>query len=945
MSANGQLVFTDVDKVTFKGVGNTSNAVIDTLTGKIGVGIDSPSANLHVVGNCYVSTNFELGGTMTMGTVTVEAQHELSAITATGNVTPHTIQFTNPETAFTTTGNVEVGKELTVTGNVAVDTDTLFVDSVNDRVGVGKTDPATALDVVGTVTATAFAGNASTASALAASVNIGGVAFDGSAAIVPTTFGAATFSGDVAFDTNTLFVDSTNNRVGVGTTSPSNSLHVYKAAAEATSGLLIEKASGGLGTAASLLFSTNAVGENPGVAKAGIFFERTATNGRGDIQFCVDNVDNATGIGVSNSKMTVRGDGNVGIGTTNPDGRLHVLATNSNFTGFTYQTGDVKTVMANTGDGGTNISILQVYKSVQNRVPSAIDYHSETATASNVYTYCVNPYGGCIGLGTDNPNSDLTMGARIYNTTGFVGLTGTPSKGDPSNTTTTLPYTQYSTTNPATGAAYYFINPYPGEAQCTIVYDNAQTSANGLIYFYQNGPGYQPSTTLPNSTVGTSEFTIPLLETGSIRINAIHMKPVNGCQIRITAVYWVPFRGVTANIREGGKLVLGTVGGLGTPQGSLSFRPEYEQPTGNQLEPKEKVENGLAWMTDLSTWYNAGLGGNGINWSKGNGTYGVSTGARIWFQPGSFTSVSSGAPGNHGRLNLSAGYSTGTSNTPDITITSNKRVGIKTISPATELHVYGSGTRTGGFDVYGSYCQVGSNGSVWRNYTENGGRGAGIHITDVAIFPGDRNGGIDTAGEIKLGSGTYRWGQIYSTNSSISTSDRNTKQDINDITESERKVATKITDLFKTFRFKDDVSKKGDDARLHNGVIAQDLIEAFKSEGLDAHRYGLFCYDEKWTVDGEHELTETVYEKDGISEYMNEAGEVVKYTVEDEGVKTVKRGLGIIVEKDRPGAVFHSGFYSIRYEELLCFVVAGELQNERLKYTALEARILALENA
>jgi hypothetical protein len=96
-----------------------------------------------------------------------------------------------------------------VTGNVAVDTDTLFVDTVNDRVGVGKTNPATALDVVGTVTATAFAGNATTASALAASVNIGGVAFDGSAAIVPTTFGAATFSGDVtvasskfSFDTN-----------------------------------------------------------------------------------------------------------------------------------------------------------------------------------------------------------------------------------------------------------------------------------------------------------------------------------------------------------------------------------------------------------------------------------------------------------------------------------------------------------------------------------------------------------------------------------------------------------------------------------------------------------------------------------------------------------------------------------------------------------------------
>ena len=110
MAANGQLVFTDVDKVTFKGVGNTSNAVIDTLTGKIGVGIDSPDANLHVVGNSYVSTNLELGGTLIMGTVNVEAQHSLEAVTATGNTTPLTIEFTNPTTGIVATGNVEASK-------------------------------------------------------------------------------------------------------------------------------------------------------------------------------------------------------------------------------------------------------------------------------------------------------------------------------------------------------------------------------------------------------------------------------------------------------------------------------------------------------------------------------------------------------------------------------------------------------------------------------------------------------------------------------------------------------------------------------------------------------------------------------------------------------------------------------------------------------------------
>ena len=118
MSTNGQLVFTDVDKITFKGVGNASNAVVDTLTGKIGVGVDSPDANLHVLGNSYVSTNLELGGTLIMGTVNVEAQHSLEAVTATGNTTPLTIEFTNPTTSLVASGNMEVGGDVVLSGNI-----------------------------------------------------------------------------------------------------------------------------------------------------------------------------------------------------------------------------------------------------------------------------------------------------------------------------------------------------------------------------------------------------------------------------------------------------------------------------------------------------------------------------------------------------------------------------------------------------------------------------------------------------------------------------------------------------------------------------------------------------------------------------------------------------------------------------------------------------------
>ena len=40
------------------------------------------------------------------------------------------------------------------------------------------------------------------------------------------TLSSLTVSGDVTVDTNTLHVDSTNNKVGIGTTSPAQSLHI-----------------------------------------------------------------------------------------------------------------------------------------------------------------------------------------------------------------------------------------------------------------------------------------------------------------------------------------------------------------------------------------------------------------------------------------------------------------------------------------------------------------------------------------------------------------------------------------------------------------------------------------------------------------------------------------------------------------------------------------------
>ena len=60
----------------------------------------------------------------------------------------------------------------------------------------------------------------------------------------------------------------------------------------------------------------------------------------------------------------------------------------------------------------------------------------------------------------------------------------------------------------------------------------------------------------------------------------------------------------------------------------------------------------------------------------------------------------------------------------------------------------------------------------------------------------------------------------------------------------EKAVAIKLKGAIKAFKFNDAVESKGDGARWHFGVIAQEVKAAFESEGLVAEEYGLFCYDE-----------------------------------------------------------------------------------------------------
>jgi hypothetical protein len=101
-----------------------------------------------------------------------------------------------------------------------------------------------------------------------------------------------------------------------------------------------------------------------------------------------------------------------------------------------------------------------------------------------------------------------------------------------------------------------------------------------------------------------------------------------------------------------------------------------------------------------------------------------------------------------------------------------------------------------------------------------------------------------TDNDKSLGASGNRWSVVYAGNGTINTSDARQKQQVRDLSNAEKAVAQKLKGLIKAFKFNDAVEKKGEAARIHVGVMAQEIQTAFASEGLDASNYGVFCYDQ-----------------------------------------------------------------------------------------------------
>lgn len=168
--------------------------------------------------------------------------------------------------------------------------------------------------------------------------------------------------------------------------------------------------------------------------------------------------------------------------------------------------------------------------------------------------------------------------------------------------------------------------------------------------------------------------------------------------------------------------------------------------------------------------------------------------------------------------------------------------------------------------------------------------------SEGTILPGTNN--AQDIGEAGL-----RWREIFATNGTINTSDAREKEQDRPLSDAERAVAIKVKALLKTFKWKAAVAEKGDSARIHFGVYAQEVAAAFESEGLDPHAYGLFCYDE-WD-----------------DEFVPEFEEVKSYIDNEDGTKTE------VVEQKPTGNMIQTrvagNSYGVRYNELFAFLIAA----------------------
>lgn len=204
-----------------------------------------------------------------------------------------------------------------------------------------------------------------------------------------------TITGDLNVDNSTLFVDSSNNRVGIGTTNPTSALDVSQ------NDITLRNAATAVGRKITRYLRAYDTGSTTAISQIG--FVGTGTNGYQGVITFETKGDGDLFNDTITEKMRINSAGNVGIGTNNPASKLHVYTTTSG--GWSVSAGQ------RIGGYGANAGFMQMGADVSTGRGWIHSFlNGGSGEGSGTYTsLCLNEAGGNVGIGTATPVAKLDI--------------------------------------------------------------------------------------------------------------------------------------------------------------------------------------------------------------------------------------------------------------------------------------------------------------------------------------------------------------------------------------------------------------------------------------------------------------------------------------------------------------------------------------------------------
>jgi hypothetical protein len=395
----------------------------------VGIGTTSPTARLAITG---------LAGNRDIFTVASSSNARLFTITSSGGVgigtsTPQAKMVVAGGTGITTSSYVSINpsgdgtnRTLTIDGNslqvsnsnAPGNTNALSINPLGGNVGIGTTTPVVRLQVaadgsspgVDTQAQLVISGAANASKRLSIGFDTGGNYGWLQAGISGTGW-------------NDISLNSRGGNVGIGTTTPGAPLEVV-----ATGGTLQRWSRTGTGSAEINFANADSklilYGGNG--TYSGTPYSMSFDSSADSLIFGRTSVDATT-----NSMMTITNAGNVGIGTTSPLSRFHIMSTSAgaettplilnNFS--TLANTAIRTIWALT-DNIANNTNGRMDQLAARQSDGSVDYSVLLSPGSSgvpASRFMIDGSSGNVGIGTVSPDNRLTLQAASAGGTGYIG--------------------------------------------------------------------------------------------------------------------------------------------------------------------------------------------------------------------------------------------------------------------------------------------------------------------------------------------------------------------------------------------------------------------------------------------------------------------------------------------------------------------------------------------